>query len=106
MRVNLTAEQRKKLGEKLRFAFDPKDIDSRPTPAQMEIINSNIPINFVVGSNRSGKCLITGTKIATPKGPVAIEDIRPGDTVYSEHGEEIKVVGHSYQGKQKVATTI
>ena len=115
MRANLTAEQRKKLellqlrrqlAEKLRFAFDPKDVGSRPTPAQMEIINSNIPINFVVGSNRSGKCLITGTKIATPKGPVAIEDIRPGDTVYSEHGEEIKVVGHSYQGKQKVAPLV
>ena len=71
--MSLTPEQRKKiellklrkrLAEKLRYAFDPKNIESRPTPAQMEIIKSNIPINFVVGSNRSGKTAV-GSRIIT-----------------------------------------
>lgn len=65
----LTAEQYKKLEllklrqelhAKLRMAFDPFDLTSRPTPAQLEIIKSDIPINYIVGSNRSGKTALGG----------------------------------------------
>ena len=39
----------------MNLAFDAKRIDSRPTPQQMDIITSDSNINYVVGSNRSGK---------------------------------------------------
>ena len=66
--TSLTTEQRKKLelaklrkkmAERLALSFDPIDLDSRPTPQQMEIIKSRVPVNFVVGSNRSGKSMLT-----------------------------------------------
>lgn len=38
------------------------------------------------------RCLSKGTLVATPKGPMAIENIKEGDTVYSEHEEEIPVL--------------
>lgn len=90
---------RKKLAEKLVYSFDPGNLDSSPTPAQLDIIKSDIPVNFVIGSNR---CLVKGTKVATPKGPVAIESLRPGDYVYSEKGTPIQVVELYDQGKQEV----
>jgi phage terminase large subunit-like protein len=57
-------EMRKKLATKLSLAFDPHILDSRPTPAQLEIIKSKVPINFVVGSNRSGKTALGGRIIS------------------------------------------
>lgn len=51
---------RKKMAVKLLYAFDPFKLDSRPTSKQLEIIKSNVPINYVVGSNRSGKTALGG----------------------------------------------
>lgn len=51
---------------------------------------------------RSGKCLVKGTQIATPKGPVGIEDLKPGDLVYDENGNPIRVKRLFDQGVQEV----
>lgn len=51
---------RKELAKKLNEAFDPSNLASRPTPHQLEIISSPTPINYVVGSNRSGKSQLAG----------------------------------------------
>lgn len=48
------------------------------------------------------RCLAEGTLVATPTGPVAIESLQPGDTVYDEHGLPIKVKGVFNQGVQTV----
>jgi len=62
--VKITAEQRKKIKllqlrkqhrDKLLLAFDSRDIHSRPTKTQMDIIESDYNINYVVASNRGGK---------------------------------------------------
>jgi len=51
---------------------------------------------------RSGKCLVEGSMIITPCGPKRIEDLKPGDLVYSERGEPIRVKHVKYQGKKRV----
>lgn len=51
---------------------------------------------------RSGKCLVEGTLVATPRGPIAIENIKVGDLVYDEFGKEIKVLNTFNQGEQSV----
>lgn len=62
--MKLTTEQRKKLEllrlmtakrEKLRFSYDPKILESRPTKTQLEILKSTKNIHYVIGSTRSGK---------------------------------------------------
>lgn len=67
--MSLTSEQLKKMEllklrqamqHKLRMAFDAFDLKSRPTEKQLEIIKSPIPVNYVVGSNRSGKSQLGG----------------------------------------------
>lgn len=62
--MKLTPEQQKKLRllelrqkyrAKLRLAFDAKDITSRPTNKQLEILKSKKNIHYIVASNRAGK---------------------------------------------------
>lgn len=64
MARNLTGEQQKKLEllrlqqeyqNRLRLAFDSRDVTSAPTPHQMAILQSSKNIHYVIGSNRSGK---------------------------------------------------
>lgn len=71
--MKLTAEHRKKLRllqlqgeyqEKLRLAFDAKDLASRPTPAQMSIIKSQKNVHYIIGSNRSGKSQLGSRLVA------------------------------------------
>lgn len=50
----------------------------------------------------SRRCLAKGTLVQTTKGPKPIEDIRPGEMVYSEKGEPIEVVQTFENGPKQV----
>lgn len=52
----------------------------------------------MLAGNRVGKALAHGTKVATPNGWVAIEDLRPGDRVIAGDGSVTKVIGVYPQG--------
>lgn len=52
----------------------------------------------------SRRCLAAGTMVATPRGAVPIESLRPGDEVYDENGSVTKVVNVFDQGVLPVAT--
>jgi len=75
----------------LETCFDPNNFQAKPTAAQQELFQSfgAIRKHWIVCGNQ---CLAKGTLVATPQGPLAIEDIQPGDTVYDEHGKPIKVL--------------
>ena len=69
--MKLTPEQQKKLKllqlmqqkqSALKEAFDADVLASRPTPVQLEILQSTKNIHYIVGSNRSGKTQL-GAKI-------------------------------------------
>jgi len=84
--------------------IDPNSLDSRPSKKQYEVFKAiqTIPTRVVVAGNRAGKCLVKGTKVATPSGPINIENLKPGDTVYSENGKEIQVVELFDEGIKEV----
>lgn len=52
----------------------------------------------------SGKALVNGTEVLTPRGYQAIETLKVGDICYNENGEEQQVVGVYPQGKKEVYT--
>lgn len=92
----LSAELLKQAAERYRRlqltdCFDPNNLTTKPTAAQQQIFEEfgTIRKQWVVAGNQ---CLAKGTLIATPQGPVAIEDLRPGDAVYDEHGKPIKIL--------------
>lgn len=57
-------ELRKKVQEKLRFAFAPEDIHSRPTPLQLEAMKSPKRIKYAIAGNRSGKSTWGGREVS------------------------------------------
>lgn len=81
--------------------FDPVNPASKPTTAQESVI-SDFGKTHIQLIRAGTQCLAKGTLVATPTGPVAIEDIKIGDTVYSEHGKPIKVLKTFDNGKKKV----
>jgi len=56
-------------------------------------------VRALIGGNR---CLAEGTLVATPLGPVAIEDLEVGDTVYDRYGEPTKVSAVWDNGEKEV----
>lgn len=55
----------------------------------------------VVAAGRNvAKCLKEGTLVSTPKGPVEIQNLKPGDTVYDEYYKKVKVTAVWDQGEQ------
>jgi hypothetical protein len=46
----------------------------------------------------SRRCLAEDTLVQTTNGPMPIQNIKPGDYVYSEHGKPVKVVKTFYNG--------
>jgi phage terminase large subunit-like protein len=95
----LVAERQRKL--MLRSCFDAELLDSRPNAKQWEFFNDikNVRFRWVVAGNQ---CLAEGTLVATPKGPTPIEQLCVGDTVYSEHGKEIKIIKTHFNGIKSV----
>lgn len=106
----LSAEVKAKIQERLdRLAkincIDAGKPNSRPTKAQQEVLDDYLAHKYkaywTLGGNQ---CLAKGTLVATPKGPTEIENIKVGDTVYSEHGIPIKVLKTFNNGKKQVHT--
>jgi hypothetical protein len=86
-------------------AFDAYALDSRPNSTQLEYLKdiNKVKIRLI---RAGGQCLAEGTLVATPNGPVAIEDLRPGDTVYDKDGRPIEVVATHNNGPKEVAELI
>lgn len=55
----------------------------------------------IAGKYNAGKALRNGTPVLTPDGWVNIEDIKFGDTVYTQQGNESAVIGVFPQGYRK-----
>lgn len=85
----------------LKLCFDPHYPESRPNEAQLAFFKDagKIKFRYLIGGNG---CLAKGTLVATPKGPVPIECIKVGDTVYSQDGQEIKVLKTFETGRKEV----
>lgn len=77
--------------------YDPVNPESRPTEPQEEILKDfgRIRHQYVVAGNQ---CLAKGTLVATPRGPVPIEELKIGDLVYDENGKEIKILNTFQNG--------
>jgi phage terminase large subunit-like protein len=95
-----------KVAERLRKielgeCFDPITPGSRPTAAQLEVLKDagEVPSRFVTSGNQ---CLAKGTMVATPVGPIAIEDIEVGDRVLDENGNPIEVLKTYTNGIRRV----
>lgn len=98
---------RKALQAQLDTCLDADDLESRPAGAQIDFLkDEKSEVIWIVAANRSGKCLAEGTLVATPKGAVKIEDIKVGDTVYNEYGNQIKVLDVFDQGVKEVVDLV
>lgn len=114
--MQLTAEQLRRAADaarvlqknELAVVFDASRPGSRPTAAQERVLREigRVQFRFVVAGVQSGKCLVTGTLVATPRGPVPIEDLEAGDYVYDEHGRPVRVLTKFDQGKQLVREVV
>ena len=85
--------------------FDPFKPETRPTAKQEQFFKDfgKKTIQIIRAGNQ---CLAKGTLVATPKGPVCIEDLKVGDEVFDEYGKPIKVLQTFYNGKKKVYSLI
>lgn len=98
--IQAAIEAKRKAFE-LQECFDPNNKGSRPNDAQWKFFKDTgkVPQRYIVAGNG---CLAKGTMIATPNGPVTIEDIKVGDIVYSEHGTPISVLKTFNTGRKEV----
>jgi phage terminase large subunit-like protein len=103
---NLTDAELKELQKKLadhaesaRYA-KAEIYQESATDQQVAFHSAKNRVRLFFGGNR---CLAEGTLIATPKGPIKIEDIKVGDTVYDETGGEISVLKTFCNGLKVVA---
>lgn len=79
----------------------PPDFLDRDFPAQCSFIEDPSRLKLALCTRR---CLAAGTMVATPRGAVAIEDLRVGDEVFDENGRPTKVVNTFDQGVLPVST--
>lgn len=77
----------------------PYSIDNLPKHKAFFDAGSKYRIRLVIGGNR---CLAEGTLIATPKGPVPIEELQIGDEVYDRNGNPTRVLEVYDNGEQEV----
>lgn len=68
---------------------------------QTMLTNSGDMRHVVACSRNSMKCNAEGTLVATPTGPIEIQNLKIGDTVYDELGLPIIVIGVWDQGVQE-----
>lgn len=90
------------LGSKVKQeSLDPRNPGSRPSKAQQAVLNAIGKRRYRI--IRSGnQCLAEGTLIRTTTGVKRIEEIVPGDFVYDEHGQPIRVKETFYNGIKEV----
>lgn len=69
---------------------------------QEDILSCTAKKKILRAGRRVGKCLAKDTQVVTPKGPIAIQDLKPGDLVYGSTGAPIKVKNVFYQGMKEV----
>ena len=101
----IAAILRRKHQLQLDQAIDPSDVESRPHKNQ-QLLLDEFGIYKHLYVKAGNQCLAKGTLVATPQGPVAIEDIQVGDIVYNEFGEPIKVVKTFDNGKRAVGVLL
>lgn len=70
---------------------------------QLKFVLDPRPFKVAVCSRR---CLAKDTLVMTSKGPTKIQDIRPGDSVYDEHGAPIRVISTFVNGPKEVVELI
>ena len=78
------------------------DIDTYISEIDITQYYSDGKEHFVVASTSSGKALKNGTKVFTPKGLVAIEQLNIGDEIFGEDGQVYYVTGVFPQGRKQV----
>jgi len=98
----LAAAIRKQQAIKRDKCIDPIDLESRPFAKQEEIFKaaSSTPVRAVIAGNQ---CLAENTLIMTPTGPCPIQELKPGDFVYSEEGKPIEILSVFDNGIKEVA---
>lgn len=100
------SDQRRILKEQIRRLEAQVDIPNllaHSFPEQLNFIQDPSTFKSALCTRRAGKCIEAGTLIATPRGPIAIEYIKPGDYVYSEAGTPIRVLETFDNGVKEVA---
>lgn len=92
-----------KIGDKLVGRYDAeieivtiKVIDEEVTVYNLLDVlpNNNYYAGIFLVHNKGGGCFLSGTTIKTPNGDTAIDDLKPGDKIYSMH-EETKTIEQS-----------
>ena len=63
--------------------------------------DKNSTSHVVAAARNSAKCLKEGTLVATPTGPVEIQNLKFGDKVYDEYGKPVNVTEVHNQGVQE-----
>ena len=69
---------------------------------QLQAVNSNSDRILCLAGAGTGKALRNSTKVKTPMGDVAIEQLAPGDLVFASDGNAYRVLGVYPQGKKSV----
>ena len=64
-----------------------------PTAAQVPIHESDARIKLIAGGERGGKALYIDTPIPTPSGWTIVADIKMGDILFDEQGQQCEVIG-------------
>lgn len=92
----------------IELAWDIVDENSTSSPLVFmwnvyhHMLTGEGPTRHVMAVSRNGgKCLAAGTLVATPSGPVEIQNLRKGDIVFDENGNKIRVVELHDQGMQE-----
>lgn len=65
--------------------------DSIGNPLGGSALSALVSGNQTVYQLVTGSCLLRGTRVETPNGPVPIEALRTGDTIVNQHGIPIRV---------------
>lgn len=82
------------------MAFDANNPKSRPTIVQ-EAILKEFGKKIIQLARGGNQCLIGSTLVLTPTGTRRIDELQPGDFVFSEHGTPIRVLKTFQNGRKK-----